>query len=727
MRNLCLYLALFSFAATPITLFSASADINPVKIEIINEEDTVQPGTPFWIALHFAINDGWHSYWKNPGDSGAPPNISWQLPAGYEVLKLEWPTPEKFTVDSLVGYGYEGETYLLAQIKPSDSVPVNTMADIAAKIKWLVCNDSTCLPGSSTASLSISVKAEAPKINESSSAQFIKARANLPTHLPNSGALLKEGNIHINLSMPNAIKDNNYKVQFFPAHEELIDISKLPELTKESNSTTNYKLTLKSALNSENSLNTLEGILVISDANKEQLFAYEILAPITNHNAEVAMLDEAGITAPMLAASSSEFDGGIAWAVLLAFVGGLLLNLMPCVLPVMSFKILAFVKMAGQDRWLTLKHGLAFGAGVLVSFWTLAGAMLALQSYGQSVGWGFQLQDPLFVAILAAFLFIFSLSLFGLFEFGTSIASIAGQAQVGTAAKKSGFTSSFFSGVLATAIATPCTGPFLGSAVGFAVTLPVIWAMVIFTSLGLGMALPYVALSAFPSLLSFLPKPGNWMIIFKEIVAFLVLATVLWLLWVFGAETDAHALTMILGSFLFFALGGWIYGKWGSPVAKKSTRMVSYAFVAACFAFGAYGISLATTAEHSETTTNNREVADGWETFSPARVEELRKQGTPVLIDFTAKWCLICQTNHVALSSDTASKALSEAGVVKMKADWTKSDPVITEELKKFGRNSVPLYVLYSADPTQPPKILPQILTPDIITEHLDNAEIAEK
>lgn len=437
---------------------------------------------------------------------------------------------------------------------------------------------------------------------------------------------------------------------------------------------------------------------------------------LTETSGLIAMAEKTKDVKEVPVPAAHEFQGGFLLALLFAFVGGSLLNLMPCVLPVVSFKILSFVKMAGQNRYLILKHGLYFAAGVLVSFWLLAGLMLTLQSYGETIGWGFQLQKPLFVAILAAILFLFSLSMFGLFELGTGVASWAAQKADGSAQQTPPFLSSFFSGVLATAVATPCTGPLLGTAVGFAVTLSIPLAMIIFTFLGLGMAFPYVLLSAYPSLMRFLPKPGAWMVTFKEAMGFLMMASALWLVWVFGAQTSSMSLSLLLASFLFFAVSCWVYGKWSLPFKRKRVRRTSY-LIALCFLLVG-GFILVNAAESNEESLNKEELADDWEAFSLERLSELKAKGIPVFIDFTAKWCLTCQANHLVLGTQNVKQKMTKKGVIKMKADWTKNDPVITEELKKFGRNSVPLYVVYGNGGD--PKILPQILTSNIVAEYVD-------
>ena len=372
----------------------------------------------------------------------------------------------------------------------------------------------------------------------------------------------------------------------------------------------------------------------------------------------------------LAAIPSYEFEGGLIFALILAFAGGLLLNLMPCVLPVISFKILSFVKLAGESKKLILRHGLAFSGGVLLSFWVLAALLLLMQEYGKAVGWGFQLQEPIFVALLASFLFLFGLSSFGVFEFGTSLMATAGQ--INTSSQRNALTGSFLSGVLATVVATPCTGPFLGSAVGYAVTLPAFQAMLVFSFLGLGMSSPYILLSAFPSLLRFLPKPGQWMITFKELMGFLMMASVVWLIWVFSAQTGTGSVTLLIGGFFFLALASWIFGQWATPVQTTLTRGVASVLSLAVLGVGAYIIFIAATSSFLMDTDSRGSIIayeDGvkkphgaqtsvWEEFSPKRVAELRAQGIPVFIDFTAKWCLICQSNHsLVLSTHEAPVA----------------------------------------------------------------------
>jgi thiol:disulfide interchange protein DsbD len=500
-------------------------------------------------------------------------------------------------------------------------------------------------------------------------------------------------------------------IYFCPEIPGLVDESIDAVLRPSKETPDQYTLTLKG---SEAKGGPLKGTFVVGG------HSFSLDTVVQGDDLEVAAADisKPGIIQQAIPDPLPEEDIGFVWALILAFAGGMILNLMPCVLPVVSFKVLSFVKMAGQSRITTLKHGLAFFWGIMISFWVLAGLLLILQAYGKSVGWGFQLQEPIFVSVLAALLFVFGLSLFGVFELGASLASWAGQKQAGSRTQEP-LLASFLSGVLATVVATPCTGPFLGTAVGFAATLPPIWSMMIFTSLGLGMAFPYLVLSAFPALLKWMPRPGPWMETFKQLMGFLMVATVLWLLWVFAGQTDTLALFILLLGFFVLSIGAWIYGRWGSPVKSKRSRLVSYVLVLICVALAGQMMVTASSLTAADPQASHQ-TGGGWETFSSERLQELRLKGVPVFIDFTAKWCLICQANHLVLSTNEVEQKMEQLGVVRMKADWTRNDPEITTVLRKFGRNGVPLYLLYGTDPESAPEVLPQLLTPEVVKSYLE-------
>lgn len=659
---------LFALALT-IQAFGA-----PQSVRLVSEYETIQENTPFWVALDHNLEEGWHAYWKNPGDAGMVPKIEWTLPEGFSVVEVLWPAPKKFEQDSFTTYGYDAPYQVLVKISPPSTLV--KPAAIKARLEWVVCSGDTCLPGEQNLELEIS---KGTLLKETDASLFTKAREKIPTAIPFE--VLSIQNELVSIKLPSGVTSG----EFFPEKGEAESLFE------------NDRVILKAP-----SDEAIEGVLVLDGK------AHAVYIPLGKEREMVGMLD-----AKISEAQPGTETLSLVWTLLFAFAGGLLLNLMPCVLPVISLKVMSFVKMSGESRKTLFAHALSFVLGVLISFWILAATLFALKSWGHAVGWGFQLQEPLFVAIFASFLFIFSLSFFGLFEFGTNLASWAGEKSVKT--KSKGVASSFFNGVFATLVATPCTGPFMGSALGAAIAMPFAKSMLVFTSLGLGMSMPYLFLALFPALLFFIPKPGNWMVRFKELMGFALLASSLWLLWVFGTQSGVSGMTLLMFAFFTFALAGWVLGTFAAPHRKASVRKIALVVALIISLFGGKLIYKAASSEPAQTET---QLSD-WEPFNPARVEELRKKNIPVFIDFTASWCLICQANHAVLSTPKVTEAMEKKGVVRMKADWTRKDAVIAKELEKHGRTGVPLYLLWDAD-GKSPTILPQTLTPDLVVEALD-------
>lgn len=588
-QRLCLSLNLFIFCLCS-ALFSQAEITEPVQVALIHEHQAIQPGRSFWVAFRLQLQDNWHTYWKNPGDAGMATAIEWELPEGFSASQVLWPTPTKFALDSMVGFGYESEVLLLTQITPPKVLPNDKPAELKAKINWLVCSDSQCLPGNSEATLVLEVSTKKSTAKTEWAELFDKARSQLPRKHSDLHVYRNINGIELELVLSDQ-KNHPVQAYFYPDENYIIDHTTEVILVPIGESNDKYRILLKETDHSQKlHTDNLKGVLVLSN-NERMHHSIEIDSPIIETGGPISMVDiPSGIKKENFVSESNAFEGGLAMALLLAFVGGMILNLMPCVLPVVSFKILSFVKLAGQSRKETLKHGLAFFIGVLISFWILAGGLLLLQAYGHTVGWGFQLQEPLFVAGLASLLLIFGISLFGVFELGAGFTNWAGSAQQQISNKAPGLGSSFFSGILATVVATPCTGPLLGAALGFAATLSPFFSMLIFTAIGLGMALPYLVLACFPSLLKFLPKPGAWMETFKELMGFLMIATVIWLVWVFGAQTDNTAVVKLLAGFLVLSIGSWCYGRWGSPVIQYPKRLIGIALAIICLTAGGYVI-----------------------------------------------------------------------------------------------------------------------------------------
>jgi thiol:disulfide interchange protein DsbD len=411
---------------------------------------------------------------------------------------------------------------------------------------------------------------------------------------------------------------------------------------------------------------------------------------------------QAAIDASAPAAAATSLLG----LLLPAFIGGLILNLMPCVFPVLGIKIMGFVHQSGADRRKVTMHGLVFAAGVLLSFWLLAGALLALRAGGEHLGWGFQLQSPVFVFALTAFLLVFGLNMSGVFEFGLAATSVGSSLQT-----KSGYAGSFFTGVLVTVVSTPCAAPFLAPALGAALAMPALQSFVLFTVIATGLALPYLILSLFPNLVKALPRPGAWMETFKQVMAFPLYATVAFLVWVLAGQIDADALFAALLSLVLVALGVWAYGRWGQLGSTPARRRLGAGFAALALAGGlALGLP------------RSGGGAIAWRAWSPELVEDLRAHGKVVYVDFTARWCATCKMNKLAVfSSDEVARAFAERGVVAVRADWTNRDPAITAALARFGRSAVPFNLVYGPG-ARDPIVLPEVLTPDAVLGAIDRA-----
>ena len=705
----------------------SEASPGPLAVEFISEHNSIQPNQPFWVGFRFQFAEGWHTYWKNPGVVGAAPKVTWHLPEGFQYSSIQWPFPKKFHSSLGVSFGYDSEELLLVKITPPPKLTIGDLITLEADLHWVACKDS-CVPGVFSSKLALPVT---ETVDESSpfKTAFQKGFNKLPNQLKDVKLSYKNQKIELNF-LEESKKFT--KAYFFPEKEGVIDILKPQKFFPKTN-----QLALPIKKESLGGGKKIKGVLLATskslnskkDGNdgddKDDGFvskAWEIEESIVEGISEI------------IGIQSTEGKENYSTLLLFAFIGGLILNLMPCVFPVISFKIMGFIQLAREDRKKVFFHGILFSLGILVSFWILTALLLFLQSSGQLVGWGFQLQEPIFVAILSVIFFVFALNLFEVFELGLFFSSEANRAS----GNFTGYFGSFFSGILATVVATPCSGPFLGVALGAAVLLEPWMALLVFTSMGLGMAFPYLLFSLFPFLLRLFPKPGPWMVTFRQLMGFFLLGTVLWLIWVLADQTGEKTVFLLLETFFSLALACWVYGKWGGFNRGKVCRFIGRLLALVLIIIsGSFFIQVVQSKEKAkEVTVEVEDEAEGtfqdqieekegakeqkeWIDFSPERVEVLIKAKKPFFIDFTAKWCLLCQANKWALNSKRVKNNFLKKGVVFMRADWTKQDPVITEALGKFSRNSVPLYVLYTGK-EEKPIILPQVLTSDIIIEYLD-------
>jgi thiol:disulfide interchange protein len=693
---------------------SAGSDLSPHSDgTLLAETRSIQPGSTFTVGLHLTLEPGWHTYWKNPGDSGEPASITWRLPPGFTPGEIQWPAPQLISFPPLASYGYFEEVLLLVEIAPPPGLAEGDTVQMAGRADWLVCIED-CFPAEAEIELTLEVSEGAPGLNPMTEGLFEAVRADLPLvdTAWSSFARFKEPWFGLKIDPPAdvgpVLESDLSDVHFFAAEGNVIDhaAEQHPDWDGET-----LVIRLARSGFSDAIPDTVHGVLVIArDGTGVSASAVAIDAPVI-------------VAGNPTAESGSSF--GLGLALLFAFLGGLLLNLMPCVFPVLSLKVLGFVEHAEQEPGGAARQGVAFGAGVLASFWVLGALLLLLRAAGESVGWGFQLQSPLFVGAMAVLFFLLALALLGAFEIGTSFTRFgAGEfmkVPSRTRSARNTTTRSFASGVLATVVATPCTAPFMGTALGWALFRPPTETMLVFTALGAGMAAPYVALSLSPGLMDRLPPPGRWMETLKQLLAFPLLATVLWLAWVFGLQTGVNGLAGLLGALLLTGLAIWVGARWGGIAARSPGRTIArisataIGFAALILLVRAAGVVPAPDAAPAAEST-----ATVWRAWSPAEAAQVRSSGQPLFIDFTAAWCLSCQVNErVVLNTAAVRDAFRDHGVAMMKADWTRRDPEITWALAELERSSVPVYALYPGGEGDP-VLLPSVLTQEIVLDALE-------
>jgi thiol:disulfide interchange protein DsbD len=657
-----------------------------VQAELVSESSTIVPGQPFTVSLHFKIAPHWHTYWRNPGDAGLATKLTWNLPPGFTVSDIEWPAPKRLNVaKDTVNFGYENEVWHLVTVTPPKDLPLGKPVTLTAKAEWLECED-ICVPGEADLQLKLAVGDKAAPSPQSDALQAAKKLLPVSDNQIAVAATITNNDLCIRFNAHPVFKN----AIFFPYNEELIQNSS-PQLLV--NDGDEHSLSIKLAENA-NIPTKLAGILIIEpDWNTNALKAQDskILA----------------IDVPLTSAVINNQSGNtFLFTLVLGFLGGLILNLMPCVFPVLGIKILGFVNQAGQHHKKIVRHGLAFTAGVLVSFWLLAGLLIALRAGGQQLGWGFQLQSAPFVYTLTVILFLFGLNLSGVFEIGTSLIGLGGNR-----AASNHLSGSFFSGVLATVVATPCAAPFLATALGTALTLTAIPSLALFTAIALGLATPYLVISARPQLLRFLPRPGAWMESFKQLLAFPLYASAAFLVWVLAAQVADTAFLKILLSLALLGMAVWIYGRWARPDQPANRRIAARLLALLLLASGLfYGWPKAS---------NNDTAHLEWQKWSPELIEQLRAEHKPIYLDFTARWCATCQANKaLVFSSKEVLEKFKELGVVPVRADWTNQDPLITKELAKYGKSAVPFNLLYLPGRDEPIQ-LPELLTPQVVLDAL--------
>lgn len=701
-------------AGVPAVAASSSADVPHLRVQLVVPSSALPRGQATHAGLYFKLEQGWHVYWKNAGDSGEPPHIRWTLPAGTTASGLQFPAPRRLPLGPLMDFGYENEVLFPFTLTAAANAPSGP-APLHAKVDWLVCRE-VCIPGKAELEISRTVTdAGAPGSPvEPDTGLYARLADRLPKVPP---ANWKAGFVPTadGYRLTVITGQRETAAEFFPADQDLISNPAPQNVTPTARG---FTLDLKKDPNGTTKPAQLRGVLELAGGR-----AYEIAvaqgAPVAIKSeepqasgAEAPAYPNANAPGSQPSAQGAGASGqqGLAKIIGLAFLGGLILNLMPCVFPVLFLKALALVNSGSEERHKLRAHGLVYTVGILVSFWALVAVLLGLRTAGARLGWGFQFQSPVFLFLMAGLLFFLGLSLAGQFEIGLSLTSAGG-----SLATKQGYTGSFFTGVLAVIVATPCTAPFMGAAIGYALAQPAFVTFAVFTALALGLAAPYLVLTLQPAWTRVLPRPGAWMEVLRQAVSVPIFGTVIGLAWVVANAYGATMLAALLASFLLLAIAGWFLGRW--PAKGWSTVLVVLIGLGVV-GLGIYsGNALAASPQASMAVATQK---GAWEPWSADAVARYAAQGRPVFVDFTASWCLSCQVNErVALSQPAVRKAFADANVALLRADWTQHDDGISQALEKLGRSGVPAYALYAPGEANP-RLLPEALTPGIVIDALE-------
>lgn len=668
--------------------FSQPVRTQHLTVELVTERAAIAPNSDFLAGLHFILDPGWHIYWINPGDAGLPPRVDWQLPKGVTAGDIQFPAPKRLPLGPLMDFGYEDRVLLPIPMRTDNSLKPGTTATLRGHIHFLVCS-SVCIPGQAEVGKSIPVAAQLPPPDPKIESLFVEAERRLPSPLPpgDSIAVAQTKTAFVVTVLTGHRIDS---AQFYPFQPNLIANAAPQAIQSLPNG---IRITVPKAPGLEKVPAQIHGLVELQNGK-----AYEFTSTI-------------GTPVP-----SAPQGGGSSLARILglAFLGGIILNLMPCVFPVLFIKGLSLVQSSGEERKRLRVHGALYTLGILVSFWIMVAVLLALRAGGSHLGWGFQFQSPYFVAFMALLFFFLGLSLAGQFEIGLSLTSAGGEL-----AQRGGYTGSFFTGVLAVLVATPCMAPLLGAAIGFALAQSAGVTFAVFTLLALGLAFPYVVLTVQPVWARFLPRPGKWMEYVKQAVSIPIFAAMIWMIWVFGLQTGMGAVTALIAGMLLTAIAGWVLGHWP---AKWPSTIISILLLAGAITLPMYATKQlpAHRTVRSGVTVVGTLVNREWQPFSPQALAGYRSLGKPVFVDFSAAWCLSCQVNErVVLDRSDIEAAFRKAGVVTMRADWTNHDDTITAALAKLGRSGVPTYALYSGGPDNPPQLLPEVLTKSIVLDAL--------
>lgn len=698
-----------AIAGILLALATTLAQAAHTQVQLLLGADTARAGGTVLAGVKLTMEPEWHTYWKNPGAAGTATSIEWKLPAGVTAGEIQWPTPKKIPPAEVTTYGYENEVILLVPLTFDKSLAPGPL-DLSARVAWLECKEQ-CVPGSAMiqASLTIgdqektSAAAETLKAWQSKVPQPAKGFVTLAMWKKSDKEDSRSLIIEVDWAAP-GVKAPHKNVDFFPAASEEFEVQAAVEKIMDATGELQFTKAIKKY--SGEWPKEISGVLIVDDS------AYEVKLPIAEmKNAAAATISGDGPPVSL-------------WKMLLfAFIGGLILNVMPCVLPVIALKILGFVSEAQSKPAHIRKLGIIYTLGVMASFFGLAALIIGVKTAGHKAAWGMQFDSPIFIVCLTTLVTLVALNLFGVFEVTLNGGAMDAANRL---ASQSGAAGAFFNGVLATVLATPCTAPILGTALGFAFAQSSVVLLMIFLAVGAGLASPYLILSWNPTWLKFLPRPGAWMEKFKMAMGFPMLATVMWLLNVASSSYGKNVVW--LGVFLVFvATAAWVFGEFAQR-GRNNKKIAG--IVALVVLIAGYGFALekqldwrraVKTEDHAA-----GKVMDGfWHTWSPEAVATARSKGQPVLVDFTADWCLTCRVNaSTSIEIDSVSNKLKEINAVAFKGDYTHFPDNITAELNRYNRAGVPLVLVFPKDSNAPPFVLPEVLTPGIVLEKLDAAAL---
>ncbi len=655
-----------------------------VHARLIAERDSVVPGSTVTVALEQKIRPSWHTYWRNPGDAGAPTEIQWTLPAGWHADPIEWPFPARLPVPPFMNYGYEGTVWLLTKLHiPADAQKGDITLNAA--VDWLVCSKEVCVPEDAKLKLPLHIGGPQLLVDREVNAQFTAARAKLPVMSPWPLVYRLGNTLDLFVAAPQLAGARPTRAEFFPFASGAIK-SMASQLLGFPSGGLVLRMTPSTKFKSGS---VLSGVLVLTSADGSvsalEVHAKPGFVPATS------FAEESGMT--------------LALALFFALLGGLILNLMPCVLPVLAMKALSLAAHAHGDQSASRREGLSYGLGAILSFAAFGLALVILRAGGAAIGWGFQLQQPIVVAGFALLMFAVGLNLSGVYE----VAPIAAGE---TLARRGGGTGAFFTGILAVAVAAPCTAPFMAAALGFALAQSELMALAVFVALGVGFALPFLLLGFFPALARILPKPGPWMLRLRQALAFPMYGAAVWLVWVLAQQTGALGVGAVLAAMVVLAFALWLY----DATRSLATTGRAVGTLAALLLLIA-ALSLLTLLRTSSTPALlTTATAIPSEPYTQARLEALKREGRPVFIDATAAWCITCLVNEKAvLSQPEVRDAFAKNKVSYLVADWTNRNSEVSALLDENGRSGVPLY-LYYAPGASTAQILPQILTVSEVT-----------